>query len=106
MQTMETERARELACVLIVSDDPAIRGFARNTLITETRYLFDCKLADMEVMIRSFKIDVLVVIGERTRALIEKVRDVLAGVRIPARRVAVVDSAADVRDVALQALEA
>lgn len=94
----------EPKCVCIVSDDPAVRVFARNSLIAESRYLFDCKLADVRAIVRAVQIDVLVVIAERTTALIETLRDALAGARIPARRVAVVSSAADARLAALEAL--
>ncbi len=94
----------EPKCVLIASDDPAVRVFARNSLIAESRYLFDCKLSDLRAMVRAIQIDVLVVIADRTSALVEMLRDALAGTRIPARRVAVVSSAADARLVALEAL--
>jgi hypothetical protein len=91
-------------CVLIVSDDPAVRAFARNTVIGETRYVFDCKLADLAVMIRSIRIDALVVVSDRAGATIKQLREALVGARIPPRRVAVVESAGDVRDVVLTAL--
>jgi hypothetical protein len=91
-------------CVLIVADDPAVRAFARKSLLGESRYVFECKVADMRAMILSFQIDVLVVIGDRTPGLIEKLREALMGARIAARHVAVVSSAADARTIALEAL--
>jgi len=94
----------EPKCVLIAADDPAIRAFTRNSLIAESRYLFDCKVEDIAAVVRSVKIDVVVVIGERTAALVESLRSALAGARIPSRRIAVVTNAADARAVALQAL--
>jgi hypothetical protein len=91
-------------CVLIVSDDPAVRVFARNSLVAESRYVFECKVADIGVMIRSFHVDVVVVIGERTSELVKQLRESFEGARIPARSIAVVSSAADARAVALEAL--
>ena len=101
-----TAAANKPKCVLIVCDDPALRGFARNSLIAESRYVFDCKVSDMCAMIRSVQIDVVVVIAERTIGLVEQVRDAFVGARIPARRIAVVSTAADARIAALEALAA
>jgi hypothetical protein len=72
--------------VLVVSDDPAVRGRTRTAIANQARYIFECSVEDVPTLMRSVYVHTVVFIGERSEPVqIARVREALASSRPPAR---------------------
>ena len=83
--------------LLLVANDPATRALARQVLSDPRYRVFECPADDLSTFARSIQIDIVVMIGERTRALQAKLRAELADHPIPADRIVVARSISQAR---------
>ena len=91
--------------VLLVADDPQTREMIRESVLAMGHYIFVCKIDDLGSLIRSFRIDALVVMAERTGLLVAKLREAIAIARIPARQIAIVSTADEARAAVVRVCE-
>lgn len=76
----------ELPAVLVVSDDPVARARARAAIADRARYIFECGLDDVPSMMRSVYVHTVIVLGDDKPLQLARLREVLAGSQVPARR--------------------
>jgi hypothetical protein len=84
--------------VVIVADEPEVRGAIRTSLGGDGHYVLECRIGDLRNLIRSIKVDAISVVGERTSLLVAQLREAIAGVQISARHISLVSSATDAQD--------
>jgi hypothetical protein len=91
--------------VLFVADDLVARDATRAAVLQLGHYVLVCKVDDLGSLVRSFQIDALVVMAERTGLLVAKLREAIAGARIAARHIAIVATADEARSALVRACE-
>lgn len=83
--------------LLLVANDPATRALARSTLADGPYRIFECPIDDLRTFARSIQIDIVVLIGKRTRAVQTKLRSGLAEHPVPAHRIVIAPTVRDAR---------